>query len=160
MSAAGNAGKNSHVLLQVGNRRFALPADIVEELAPPVRLHSFPHTSRLVIGVILRRGRIVPVYDVAPVLLGAGSPAHRFYLVARRAFGETIESSAIPLSGECELAVGDTHPPAEARPDYVAGRLVTADESLDVLNLEALLTSPDASPTASSQSNTGTEASL
>ena len=33
----------------------------VAELAPPVRLHTFPHTTPLFAGVIVRRGRIVPV---------------------------------------------------------------------------------------------------
>ena len=69
-----NAGRSSFVLLQVGDHRFALPADIVAELAPPVRLHTFPHTSPLLAGVIVRRGHIVPVYDVAPTLLGRSLP--------------------------------------------------------------------------------------
>ena len=42
-----NAGADSYVLLQLANRRFALPSTIVSELAPPVRLHTFPHTSPL-----------------------------------------------------------------------------------------------------------------
>ena len=35
MTSVHNPGPNSYVLLQVGKRRFALPADTVEELAPP-----------------------------------------------------------------------------------------------------------------------------
>ncbi len=73
MSIQENRERKSWVLLHVGNRRFALPAESVMELAPPVRLHNFPHTSRLIAGVIVRRGRIVPVYDVAPVLCGRES---------------------------------------------------------------------------------------
>jgi chemotaxis signal transduction protein len=160
MTAAENGGSNSYVLLEVGNRRFALRADIVEELAPPVRLHSFPHTSPLVVGVIVRRGRIVPVYDVGPVLLGKSSSAHRFYLVARRDFGETSESSAIPVSGECELATGEAQPPGEGRPDYVAGSLVTSGENLEILNFEALVTSPGAVAPGSGQPDGSKEASL
>jgi chemotaxis signal transduction protein len=144
MTSVHNPGPNSYVLLQVGKRRFALPADTVEELAPPVRLHGFPHRSPLVVGVIVRRGHIVPVYDVAPVLLGESSPAHRFYLVARRMFGRASEPSAIPVSGECELASCEMQPPQASWPAYVAGRIEVGDESLDVLNLEALVTSPAA----------------
>ena len=114
MTAPDNTGENSFVLLQVGERRFALPADIVAELAPPVRLHAFPHTSPLVAGVILRRGHIVPVYDVGPVLAGRSFSAHRFYLVARRTFGAAHELSAIPVNGECELASGRILPPQPA----------------------------------------------
>ena len=95
------ASKNSYVLLHVGNRRFALRSELVEELAPPVRLHHFPNTTALVAGVIVRRGRIVPVYDVSRVLCGRESSVHRFYLVARRDFGNESEPSAIPVNGEC-----------------------------------------------------------
>ncbi|MGA8223780.1 MAG: chemotaxis protein CheW [Candidatus Acidiferrales bacterium] len=139
MTAAENSGANSFVLLQVGERRFALPADTVAELAPPVRLHTFPHSSALVAGVIVRRGRIVPVYDVAPALLGTKSPAHRFYLIAQRDFGDALEPSAIPLNGECELATAEMQPPATGRPAYVSGTLAVGDESVEVLDFEALV---------------------
>jgi chemotaxis signal transduction protein len=146
MTAIENSDRNSFVLLQVGERRFALPADTVAELAPPVRLHAFPHTSGLVAGVIVRRGRIVPVYDVAPVLLGTESPAHRFYLIAQRDFGDAVEPSAIPVNGECELATAEMQPPNAGRPAYVSGTLVVGDESLEVLDFEALV-SPQPSDT-------------
>jgi len=147
MTAVENDARNSFVLMQVGTRRFALPADIVAELAPPVRLHAFPHTAPLVAGVIVRRGHIVPVYDVAPILLGRSSSAHRFYLIALREFGAASEPSAIPVDGECELATGDIQPPEPGRPAYVAGRLSLGEESIDVLNFEALVTwhAPDTS---------------
>ena len=139
MTAADNAGRNSFVLLHVGGRRVALPAGIVGELAPPVRLHTFPHTSPLVAGVIVRRGRIVPVFDAGLVLGGKSSSMQRFYLIARRQLEKTIEWSAIPVNGECELASGEMQPPGTGRPAYVAGTLAVGQESLDVLNLEALV---------------------
>jgi len=160
MTGTENSGGNSFVLLQVGDRRFAMRADIVEELAPPVRLHSFPHTSPLVVGVIVRRGHVVPVYDVGPVLLGKVSPAHRFYLVARRQFGETSESSAIPVNGECELATGEVQPPRQGRPEYVTGILETAVEKLEILNLEVIMASSAAAAHVSNQPNGFTGASL
>ena len=42
MSATEQTGGESYVLLQIGDRRFAVPAKYVSELAPPVRLHEFP----------------------------------------------------------------------------------------------------------------------
>lgn len=160
MSLIENVGGNSYVLLQVGERRFAMRADIVEELAPPVRLHSFPHTSPLIVGVIVRRGHVVPVFDVGPPLLGRASPAHRFYLVARRQFGEMSESSAIPVNGECELATGAVELPREGRPKYVTGILTTADERLEILNFEVLMAAPTAAAHESSHPSAFTEASL
>jgi chemotaxis signal transduction protein len=141
MSGAQNHARKSWVLLHVGNRRFALPAESVVELAPPVRLHNFPHTSRLIAGVIVRRGRIVPVYDVAPVLCGRESSVHRFYLIAERTFGDATEASAIPVNGECELAVGEMQPPKEDAPPYFAGTLAIENEDIDVLDLQKLVTS-------------------
>jgi chemotaxis signal transduction protein len=139
MSGPENHTRKSWVLLHVGNRRFALPAESVIELAPPVRLHNFPHTSKLIAGVIVRRGRIVPVYDVSPVLCGRESSVHRFYLIADRALGAGSEASAIPVNGECELANGEMQPPQENAPPYFAGSLAIENENVDVLDLQKLV---------------------
>ena len=139
MTIPENRDLKSWVLLHVGNRRFALPAESVMELAPPVRLHNFPHTSRLIAGVIVRRGRIVPVYDVAPVLCGRESSVHRFYLIAERTFGNGSEASAIPVNGECELANAEMQPQQENAPLYFAGKLAIENEDIDVLDLQKLV---------------------
>jgi chemotaxis signal transduction protein len=139
MSTAGNRGQESWVLLRVGNRRFALSAQSVMELAPPVRLHHFPRTSKLIAGVIVRRGRIVPVYDVAPILTGGESSVHRFYLIAQRTFGKNQEASAIPVNGECELATAKMLPPSADSPNYFAGKLEIQGEDVSVLDLEKLV---------------------
>jgi chemotaxis signal transduction protein len=139
-----NADANTYVLLQLANRRFALPSAIISELAPPVRLHTFPHTSPLVSGVIVRRGRIVPVYDVASILLGRSSSVHRFYLIARRDFPDGTESSAIPVSGECELTTTDMHEVSDSGRPYISGRLLIDGGSIEVLNFDVLLASDPA----------------
>ena len=51
--ATQTAKDNSFVLLRIGHCRVALPAALVAELAPPVRLHAFPHTTPLLAGVIV-----------------------------------------------------------------------------------------------------------
>ncbi len=139
MNAIENARENSFVLLQIGSRRVALPAGLVAELAPPVRLHAFPHTSKLISGVIVRRGRIVPVYEAALVLGGRSSSSHRFYLIARWQTGNATDLGAIPVNGECELATGEMQPPAMDRPPYVAGTLAVGEDSFDVMNLDAFV---------------------
>lgn len=144
-----NAGANTYVLLQLANRRFALTSGIVSELAPPVRLHTFPHTSPLVSGVIVRRGHIVPVYDVASILLGRSSSVHRFYLIARRDFPDGPESSAIPVSGECELTTAEMQEVSDDSRPYISGRLLIDGESIEVLNFNALVAKdvlPDKGP--------------
>ena len=141
MTATDTTGQKSFVLLQIGERRFALPADIVAELAPPVRLHTFPHASPSIAGVIVRRGHIVPVYDSDSVLAGKPSSAHRFYLIARRRVDKTAEFGAIAVNGECELAMCEMLPPPAERPSYITGTLAIDGELLGVLDLEALVTS-------------------
>lgn len=137
---------DSFVLLQLGNRRFALPASRVAELAPPLPMHTFPHTSPLVSGVIIRRSRIVPVYDAGSILIGRRSPVHRFYLIARREFGKSSELSALPVDGECALVTGEVQTRHPDQPIYVAGRVSVGDELVDVLDFEALVMHPQDSP--------------
>jgi chemotaxis signal transduction protein len=139
MKGADQASKHSYVLLHVGNRRFALRSELVEELAPPVRLHHFPNTTALLAGVIVRRGRIVPVYDVSRVLCGRESSVHRFYLVARRDFGNESEASAIPVNGECELSTSELIPARDGEAAHFMGSLDVDGEKIQVLNLEALV---------------------
>ncbi|HXA78760.1 MAG TPA: chemotaxis protein CheW [Candidatus Acidoferrales bacterium] len=141
MRVTENERENSFVLLQIGAQRVALPAGLVAELAPPVRLHAFPHSSKLISGVIVRRGRIVPVYEAALVLGGRSSSSQRFYLIARWQVGNASELGAIPVNGECELASGEMQPAAMGRPAYVAGTLAVGDDSFDVLNLDAFTAS-------------------
>jgi chemotaxis signal transduction protein len=135
------AAQSSFVILQVGERRLALPAQIVAELAPPVRMHSFPHDTPAILGVILRRGHIVPVYDAASALGVHGSSAQRFFLITRRRFGKAKEFGAIPVNGDCELATGELQPPAADRPSCVSGVLRVGEELLDVFDLDALMSS-------------------
>jgi chemotaxis signal transduction protein len=129
----------SFVLLQMGKRRFALPSDTVSELAPPVRLHVFPHNTPMVVGVIARRGRILPVYDIAPMLIGREAPIKRFYLVTTRRFGNLQEPCAIGVTGECELRNAQLWPPPLGQPSYVVGVLTLDDATVEVLDLDALV---------------------
>ena len=128
----------SFVLFPLGRKRFALPSDTVTELARPDELQSFPHTTRLLAGVLLRRGRIVPVCDIAPVLVGPDAPARKFYLIASRTFGKAQEWTAIPVTGECELTVADPRPRAGKLPGYVTGLLSLGNEIIEVLDLDKL----------------------
>jgi chemotaxis signal transduction protein len=127
----------TYVLFSLGQKRFALPAEAVTELARPDILYSFPHTTPLLIGVLVRRGRIVPVCDVAEVLVGADAPVRRFYLIANR--NGTAEWIAIPVTGECELVSADVHPPA-GKPEHVVGLLSLGPNDLvEVLDLEEII---------------------
>jgi chemotaxis signal transduction protein len=129
---------NSFVLFPLGKKRFALPAERVKELARPDSLQQFPHTTRLLAGVLVRRGRIVPVCDIAQVLIGPDGPARKFYLIVTRLFGRDAEWTAIPVTGECELRAALMLPPTGKLPDYVRGLLSLEDEIVEVLDLDAV----------------------
>lgn len=126
------------VLFPLGKKRFALPAESVTELAQPDTLQTFPHTTPLLAGVLVRRGRIVPVCDVAQVLIGHNPPARRFYLIANRSFGREQEWTAVPVSGECELTKAEMVTPTGRLPHYVIGLLSLNDEIVEVLDLDRL----------------------
>ena len=154
ITAATKIEKNSYVVLQLGGRRFALPAGIVSELAPSVRLNDFPHQTPVVSGVILRRGHIIPVYDVSPVLLGKHSSGSRCYLVATRRFGTHGELSAIPVDGECELVNAELLPTPDDSPNYIAGMLTFGDDRIEVLDFENLVRADRKMSTASPRVST------
>jgi chemotaxis signal transduction protein len=135
MSADNSSLVPSYVVFQVGTRRVALPRDCVAELIASPILFSFPHTTPLITGVVLRRGRIVPVLDLGPGLLGASSPQARFFLVVERRISNSSERCAIPVQGECELVAGLLLP-AAGEDDFVTGCLDLNEEQIDVLDLE------------------------
>lgn len=127
------------VLFPMGERRFALPAEKVAELAKPDRLQSFPHTTPLMSGVLVRRGHIVPVCDVAEALVGRDAPARRFYLIASCEIGQNRELLAIPVTGECELSAAEMREGSGRLPEYVTGLLAVHDELVQVISLELLM---------------------
>jgi chemotaxis signal transduction protein len=126
------------VLFPLGKRRFALRAEVVTELAQPDNLQVFPHTTPLLCGVLVRRGRIIPVLDVAQVLIGPNAPTRKFYLMASRKFARNSEWTAVPVSGECELVNSQMVAPTGRLPKYVIGLLSLGDEIVEVIELEKL----------------------
>jgi chemotaxis signal transduction protein len=134
-----NADKSSlvpsFVVFHVGTRRVALSRDVVAELIASPFPYSFPHTTPLIASVVLRRGRIVPVLDLGPGILGAASPPARFFLVVERRISNISERCAIPVQGECELVAGIMLP-ATGQDEYVAGCLDLDGEQIDILDLE------------------------
>jgi chemotaxis signal transduction protein len=139
MTDQNKSAQPSFVLLHMGKYRFALASSAVAELSPAVKLHTFPHTTPNIEGVIVCRSGIVPVYEVASVLTQAQAPARRFYLVAKRHTAEGATDCAIPVDGDCELRNAEMQPAPEGRALYVSGILSGYDPAIDVIDLEKLL---------------------
>jgi chemotaxis signal transduction protein len=131
--------EKSYVPFSMGEKRFALPAEVVAELARPDHLQTFPHRTPLLAGVLVRRGRIVPVCDVAQVLLGPQAPPRKFFLIANCQVGSRQEWTAVPVTGECELANLEPARPVEGAPAYVTGSVTVGAENVAVVDLEKLI---------------------
>jgi chemotaxis signal transduction protein len=132
-------GNKSYVLFPLGKQRFALPAEIVTELARPDSVQTFPHRTPLLTGVLVRRGKIVPVCDVAQVLVGAAAPPRKFYLIANCNLESRQELTAVPVTGECELASAARVPLTGNEPSYISGLLAIGDETVSIVALEKLI---------------------
>jgi len=135
VSAENNNLVPSFVIFQVGTRRIALRREEVAELIASPQLFAFPHTTPMISGVVLRRGRILPVLDLGPAVCGAPSRSTRFFLVVERNISGAIEKCAIPVQGACELVSGIMFPHTDIV-DFVVGRLDFNGEQVDVLDLE------------------------
>jgi chemotaxis signal transduction protein len=133
----------SFVLLRLGDRRFAVAADQTAELVAPSRVFRFPHKTPKIEGLILRRGRIVPVCDVAERLIGKYLTSRRFYLIALRRYGQRTEWIALPVTGECELINAELTPASASDEPHVAGWLSHDGDVIEVLNLDTLTPGPE-----------------
>jgi chemotaxis signal transduction protein len=132
------------VIFPMGKKRFALPADQVSELGRQKRgekdeQQKFPHTTPLLTGVVVRRNEIVPVADIAPLLAANDVIERKFYLVLDRPAKGKASRTAIPVTGECELAEAEPLPLEGKLPAYISGRLSLNDEIVEVLDFERLM---------------------
>ena len=142
MTVAPEIALQSFVLLRLGERRFALHAAQVAELVAPSRIFRFPHKSAALEGVILRRGRMIAICDVAEQLTGKKLSTRRFNLLATRKYAHQLDWIAIPVSGECELINAEMMPAGSNDSPHVDGWLSHGGEVIEVLRLSALTPGP------------------
>jgi chemotaxis signal transduction protein len=146
MTSAAESTLQSFVLLRLGERRFALPASQVAELVAPSRIFRFPHKSAALEGVILRRGRMIALCDIAEQLTGKKLDTRRFTLLATRKYAEQRDWIAIPVSGECELINTEMMSAGPNDSAHVEGWLSHGGEVIEVLRLSALTPGPAEMP--------------
>lgn len=128
----------SYVIFPLGARRFALPTTDVVELTRAGLVQKFPHTTPGLTGVLMRRGEVLPVWDVRPTLPGPGKETLKYWLVTRRNFaGE--ELTAIPVSGECQMLSVEMLPPPPGSAPHVRGVLPVENQRVEVLDLAKLV---------------------
>ena len=137
MSGTGQ-GMLAYVIFAIGEKRYALESGEVVELLRSGQVQSFPHSTPGLVGVLLHRSTVLPVWDVAQALIGPGGAPQKYFLVARCKFGGIEEWTAIPVSGECQMLHAEMAPALDLSPGYVRGVLTLDSEAIEVLDLELL----------------------
>lgn len=134
----------SFVVLPLGGRKLALPADSVIELVAPVRQQKFPHRTPWLSGVLVRRGRVVPICDVGQLLGEAKARLDTYFLIAEWQTEKAWNWCAIPVLGECELTNAEAFPPASESATYIAGNISFGDGQIEILDLGKLIREQEA----------------
>jgi chemotaxis signal transduction protein len=137
--AAAEVQLQSFVLVPMSNRKMALAAEFVIELVAPSEEQRIPHRTPWLSGVILRRGRVIPVCDVHRLLGDEASSPGSFHLIIETQACGTRDWYAIPVAGECELVTGERMPPAQDRPEHITGMLLVGEEQAEILDLGKLI---------------------
>lgn len=143
MSGAAETQLKSYVIVPIGSRRFSLAAESVVELISIGNLQEFPHRTPWISGVIVRRGRVVPVCGVGRLLGEENESIGRFHLIAEWQADGARDWCAIPVAGECELASaeaavqGDDN--TENQEPYITGSLQIGEDRIQILDLGKLI---------------------
>ncbi|MHB8412647.1 MAG: chemotaxis protein CheW [Candidatus Acidiferrales bacterium] len=143
MTVPAAAQRKSFVVLLLGGGRVSFPAESVIELVASEKLQTFPHRTPWISGMIVRRGRVVPVCDLSRLLGQTSARTGRFYLIVEWRVGGTFDWCAIPVAGECELASTEEILPVDvltaSEAPHITGFLQVAEERLEILDLAKLI---------------------
>jgi chemotaxis-related protein WspB len=119
------------LLTQIGNVRFAVDARAVVEVVPRVALHPAPPAAGALAGLLLYRGRIIPVIDLGQALAGAPTPAR---LSARILIASCKVAQSPQQVGFIVEQVTEARRLAHLQPQGgasdVVGRVISADEGV------------------------------
>lgn len=136
------ANFQSYVVFPLGDRRFALPTSDVVELSRYGQVQKFPHTSPELDGVLVRRGEIMPVWNLARSLDGCKEVAAKIWLITKCNFAGD-ELTAIPVSGECQMFQARSLLTSSETPSRAFGSLMMEDQPIEVLDLKRLRAKDD-----------------
>jgi purine-binding chemotaxis protein CheW len=132
---------------EVGNNRFALPADGVREVVRAVAIAALPKAPPIVEGIINFRGTLVPVLDVRQRFRLPLAPlAPQQHLIIAQVGKRLV---ALRVDRALDLVVVDQdaiESPAQSAPgaEYVSGIARLADGLLVIHDLERFLSLEEA----------------
>jgi purine-binding chemotaxis protein CheW len=124
---------SDHVRLRVGSELYAIPVENVLEVAELGDLSAVPGADAAVLGVRNLHGHVLPVFDLAWVLAGAGEATARRIVVAEHtgrlaglAVDEVTDVSPLPAAIE------------ETDAEYLSGSLLEDGRLLGVIDVDRL----------------------
>ncbi len=145
------SGEQKFLLFPVAGGHCAIAAERVSELTASLPVHAFPHGSREIAGVILRQGRVIPLYDLATLLRQPQAGAARasagvapwaeapsqYQVIVVRQLAGVSERAAFTVNGACDLIAAELLP-AKIPGQAVAGEIEWRGKRHAVLNLDKL----------------------
>jgi purine-binding chemotaxis protein CheW len=130
------------VVFELGDRRFGLRIEDVDEIVRAVAITPLPGVTGIVEGVINRRGRLVPVLDLRRRLGAESRPVHvdEHFLIARAA-GKLVAFRAEPRTRLESVSAADIDLGAGVVPGarYIDGVARTRDGLVLIHNLRTFL---------------------
>jgi purine-binding chemotaxis protein CheW len=135
------------VVFQLGTARFALPAEIVDELTRAFRFEVLPDVPPVVVGAVNLRGAVLPVFDLRPHLgLPEKAPDVTDHFVVARAGGARIVLHVDRVLELRSIAVTPIAraPDLRSKGELVSGVAPIDDGTLFVYDLSKLLSEAEA----------------
>ena len=122
-----------HVRLRMGRERYALPIENVLEVAELGSLSALPGAGAAVLGVRNLRGQVLPVFDLARVLVIGGDAAPPRVVVAEHA-GRLAGLAVDEVTDVVALA----GTPEQTEAEYLSGAILEDGQLVGILDVERL----------------------
>lgn len=135
-------------LFSMGRDTFAIAVDVLQEIIVPQKIFPIPTTPSHVLGVINRRGNIVPIVEIRPALsLPPQSIPGQIAILKHGAMmlGIVVDSVsaviAVPKSSIQALPndAGEKHPASGSRARFLKGIIQCNSGAAALLNVERLI---------------------
>jgi len=132
------------LIFSLGGERYAFETQHASEVIRLPKLVRVPAVQSLIVGIFNLRGEITAAMDIRP-MLGLGQPelaaAARVLVVKSEQFATgIIAEGALGVQG---LSFADFEPCSGSERRFVRGHFNDADGMINLLDLEALLASPE-----------------
>jgi len=149
--------EHKFLLFPAGGRDCAIATERVAELTVPSTVHCFPHDSPEIAGVILRHGKVIPLYHLARLIEpqaeavpeaasaaplaappNAAGSVTRYQVIVERRYAGASERAAFTADGACDLVTAELLPAKDTAAKAIAGELEWNGKTYAALDLDKL----------------------